>query len=268
MWTRKELKSNAKALLKRNYWMSVAVVVVLTMVTSVISMVVAFATYPVVFNSVLTETTNISQESTSSTDAVLNIYGAAFKSLLSPSMIVTWVIILICVFLISILVINPLSVGVCRWVLNNRKGEADFADIIFGFKNNYFENVLTMFMLNLFVFLWSLLFVIPGIVKAYQYRMVPYIIAENPGITWKEALAKSKEMMQGQKWNSFVLDLSFIGWYLLVSLCCAGSFIMIFFLLPYVLLTEGELYAKLKGYGSPFDEEPNKGEYADYTTVE
>ena len=55
----------------------------------------------------------------------------------------------------------------------------------------------------------------PGIIKSYEYRMIPYILAENPSINWREAFRLSKAMMDGQKWNTFVLDLSFIGWDLL-----------------------------------------------------
>ena len=55
----------------------------------------------------------------------------------------------------------------------------------------------------------------PGIIKSYAYRMVPYILADNPKMDAMEAIALSRKMMDGQKWNTFVLDLSFLGWYLL-----------------------------------------------------
>ena len=72
-----------------------------------------------------------------------------------------------------------------------------------------------MFLKGLFQGLWSLLFVIPGIIKSYEYRMIPYILSENPNISRKRAFEISKQMMKGNKWDTFVLDLSFIGWQIL-----------------------------------------------------
>ena len=100
-----------------------------------------------------------------------------------------------------------------------------------------------MFLRTLYLFLWSLLFVIPGIVMGYAYQMVPYILAENPGMESKEALARSRAMTEGHKWNMFVLDLSFLGWAFL-GLLTFG--IGILFLMPYVLSTRAELYLRLK----------------------
>ena len=74
-----------------------------------------------------------------------------------------------------------------------------------------------MFLRDLFTALWSLLLVVPGIVKHYEYLMVPYIIAENPAMDYKEAFQISKQMMDGEKMEAFIMDLSFLGWYLLTS---------------------------------------------------
>ena len=78
----------------------------------------------------------------------------------------------------------------------------------------------TMFHTQLSIFLWALLFLIPGIYKQYQYRMVEYILAEHPDMPYKEAMKMSRDMMNGQKWNAFVLDLSFILWEMLGVLTC------------------------------------------------
>jgi uncharacterized membrane protein len=101
-------------------------------------------------------------------------------------------------------------------------------------------------MTDLFIWLWSLLFIIPGIVKSYEYRLVPYIVSENPNISFKEAQAESKKLMKGNKWKSFILDLSFIGWDFL-SLCTLGL-LEIFFVGPYKASTDAALYESLK-YG-------------------
>ena len=67
---------------------------------------------------------------------------------------------------------------------------------------------------EIFSFLWWLT-IVGGIIKHYEYSMIPYILAENPSVTAKEAFALSKQMMKGQKWRAFTLDLSFVGWRIL-----------------------------------------------------
>lgn len=109
-------------------------------------------------------------------------------------------------------------------------------------------NVLVMFMKSLFVFLWSLLFLIPGIIKSYEYRFVAYIVAENPGIDYKTALAVSRDMTYGHKGAMFVLDLSFIGWFLLGGLLCG---IGVLFVYPYYDATYAQLYLRLKTLNTP-----------------
>lgn len=88
----------------------------------------------------------------------------------------------------------------------------------------------------LFTFLWSLLFVIPGIVKGYSYYMTPYILAKYPEIPAKEALKLSMKIMDGRKMELFVLHLSFIGWAILASLTC--GLLGIFYVFPYMMITE------------------------------
>ena len=145
---------------------------------------------------------------------------------------------------ISIFVAGPLEVGVRRFYLAGTKGIASMNLIGSGFrKEEYMSQVSIIFIKNLFLVLWSLLLVIPGIVKAYEYRFVSYIAAERPGIGYKEAIAISRRMTMGHKWNMFVLDLSFLGWMLLGSLCCG---IGIIFVQPYVDATFTQLYETLK----------------------
>mgnify|MGYP006295230481 CR=1 FL=1 len=85
--------------------------------------------------------------------------------------------------------------------------------------------------------------IIPGIIKSYAYRMVPYILAENPKIGHRRALDLSNKMTRGEKWKIFVLDLSFIGWFILGALFFG---IGVFFVQPYYDATNSELYIKLK----------------------
>ena len=108
----------------------------------------------------------------------------------------------------------------------------------------YCSALICLFLRNLYIALWSLLLVIPGIIKSYEYRMVTYLLAEYPDMTREEAFKISKEMMTGQKMDAFLLDLSFFGWYLLTAITCgiAG----IFYVLPYVHATNAELYVTLR----------------------
>lgn len=137
----------------------------------------------------------------------------------------------------------PLLVGLYRFFMENRLGTPGIERMFSIFNKDYINVVLATFMKGLFVFLWSLLFIFPGIYKSYQYAMVDYILAENPGMDWQRALALSKQMTNGEKWNIFVLDLSFIGWFLLGALACGVGTL---FVMPYYYATYAELYTALR----------------------
>lgn len=149
------------------------------------------------------------------------------------------------VILLDIFVFQMLLMGACRFYVESRDYNAPVSKLLFGFKSGYYGNsVLVMFMKNLFVALWTLLLVIPGIVMSYAYRMVPYILAEQPDIDYREALRISKEMMYGQKWEAFILDLSFFGWLIVGGITCGVA--GIFYVKPYVDATNAELYMALR----------------------
>lgn len=110
------------------------------------------------------------------------------------------------------------------------------------------ENIGTKFvstlLMSLFTFLWSLLFVIPGIVKSYSYAMTPYILLDRPELSATEAIKESERMMKGHKMELFILDLSFIGWILLTPLTCG---ILALYVEPYMMTTKAAFYLELKG---------------------
>ena len=168
--------------------------------------------------------------------------------------IVIFVIVFIIIFAIAMaiaivldaFVINPLEIGIRRFGLANLNAKAEVKEIGFGYDHNYKNGVKTMFFRDLYTFLWSLLFIVPGIVKSYEYRMIPYLLADHPDMTSEQAFAESKRMMTGQKWNAFVLDLSFIGWDIL-SILTLGI-LSIFYVEPYKFMTKAALYEKL-AYG-------------------
>ena len=102
------------------------------------------------------------------------------------------------------------------WLNITREEDIRVDDVLLsGFKEQYGRNVVTLFMRSLFIFLWSLLFIIPGIIKSYAYAMAFYLLKKNPGMDAMESISTSKSLMDGNKADLFILDLSYIGWYIL-----------------------------------------------------
>lgn len=151
-------------------------------------------------------------------------------------------------FLLSVFIFSPVRVGLRQFfrqnATNSRTGLSR-ENIGLAFSGNYTNVVAAMFTTSLFVFLWSLCFIVPGIIKSYSWRMVPYIIAEDPEITGTEARERSAEMMEGSKWAAFVLDLSFIGW-IMLGLFTLGILNLVF-TSPYKDATDAELFRWLNG---------------------
>ncbi len=143
----------------------------------------------------------------------------------------------------SVFVATPLLVGKSRFFLEHRERPSTVGRIFAPFTRGYLNVVKTMLLQSLIVFLWSLLLIIPGIIKSFQYILVPYILAENPEIEWRRALDLSRQMTDGIKFKIFVLGLSFIGWYLLAALTLGIGLI---FIAPYTEATTAELYAHLR----------------------
>ena len=144
---------------------------------------------------------------------------------------------------------NLLKMGGYRFFILNQTAQPGIGTLLDGFRSGHYVNiVLTMFLRDLFTALWSLLLVVPGIVKHYEYLMVPYIIAENPAMDYKEAFQISKQMMDGEKMEAFIMDLSFLGWYLLSAVTC--GLLAIFYVNPYVQASFAEMYTfnKQKAY--------------------
>lgn len=145
---------------------------------------------------------------------------------------------------IRIFAINVLEVGLVNYFVRAEKGDVDVSNIFSVFKsNNYLNIVKTMVLRDVFLFLWTLLLIIPGIVKSYEYCFIPYILAENPDLEYKEIFEKTKKMTKGEKLEIFILNLSFFGWYFLGLLL---FIIGVIFVVPYHRATEAKLYFALK----------------------
>ena len=143
----------------------------------------------------------------------------------------------------SLLVAGPLALGFAGCAMIVQSGEkVKFERMFDGFKQ--FGSSLALYIVNtIFVFLWSLLFVIPGIIASYRYAMSYFILKDNPEMSGSEARRKSIEMMRGHKWQLFCLHFSFIGWYIL---CILTLGILTFWVTPYVKTAEAEFYQNLK----------------------
>ena len=125
-----------------------------------------------------------------------------------------------------------------------RGGEATAKDMFEGYNKELFSRVLTTTLLYyVYVFLWSLLLLIPGCIKSYSYAMTPYILKDNPEMKNNAAIEESMRMMDGHKLELFLLDLSFIGWALLSLLTCGVGFL---WLTPYMNMARVNFYEDLK----------------------
>ena len=175
------------------------------------------------------------------------------------AVIIVLVVVVIALAL-SVFVFNVLEVGCRGFFSRSMTEDPELGLIADGFTQNYWNCVKTQFLKSLFIGLWSLLFVIPGVIKAYEYRMVPYLLAEHPEMSSGEIFARSKEMMQGNKWDTFVLDISFVGWVLLSGITL--GILYIFWVGPYIAATDAALYHRISGkdtYGNG-----GYGNYAGY----
>ena len=260
MWTREELKTRGKAAFLRNYWICVVAALILTLLVGSGTSNSGNSNN----DSHQTNSVGISGFTISSDNFNVESFAERFTPLGPVKFVFTvfsgivLLVIGLAFILIRIFVLAPFEVGGSRFFIENSMEKAGLGNILFGFQNGYYgKTVWTLFLKNLYIFLWSLLLLIPGIVKAYEYRMVPYLLADYPELSTEEAFRISREMMNGEKMNTFILDLSFIGWYILSGITC--NLVGIFYLYPYKYATDPQLFLVLqqnyfssRSYGNPY----------------
>ncbi len=143
----------------------------------------------------------------------------------------------------ALLLAGPIELGCAMFMLEVvRTKKGNFSTGFKGF-NQFGASFVATLLISIFVTLWTLLLVVPGIIAAFRYSMTFYILADNPEMSGYDAMKKSKEMMIGHKWELFVLGLSFIGWILLVSITFGIAAI---YVQPYMEATVVNFYEKLK----------------------
>ncbi len=224
MWKRSILKERAKNVLRSSYWKALIISIILS-----------------------------TMEGGSSIGINVMNFGAG-ESRRIGGIYLFFIILIFCLIplallMFSIFIINPLVVGIRKYFLeasmaNDNNEDIKINIIAFGFyREGYMPLVKAMFLKSIYLIGWTLLFIVPGIIKGYAYAMVPYILADNPEIGSTRAIELSNQMTNGEKWNMFVLDLSFSGWYIIGMLLCG---IGIIFVNPYYNATHAELYRNLR----------------------
>lgn len=271
-FNRSTLKANAKIGLRRYYWLAFGVTLVLAAVSLVTY---AFATdgsggikaflyeigiyqYPVGHNIIAA--------------SILEFLGYSLANNFTLFTVLTAAVALFAILWL-ILVVRPLTVGKCSFFLESRRKEAHFGYLWGGFRSDYRRRMWGMLSVGLIILFYTSLALIPAyaslalynvtdqdnrcflltllaipllafaLAKVYQYKLVPYILADDPTATAKEARARSREMTKGHKRELLLLELSFIPLLWLGMLLC---FVGVLFVLPYVEATMAEAYCFLK----------------------
>ena len=232
VWYCRDLKYRGKQALIKNYWAAVVVSLILAVAVGIgsggggSSSVANTVTHTEVYDGTLRFSMNSA---------------APFVWLFSALALGALLILGSIFILLKIFVGNVLEVGARGFYIENLYSAPSVGKILAPFRSGQYWNIVKiMFFRDLFIFLWTLLFVIPGIVKSYEYKMIPYLLAENPGMSKQEAFDRTREMMYGQKGNAFVLDLSFLPWLFLNAF--TFNILGILYLQPYMDATQAELY--------------------------
>lgn len=234
---RKELKANAKTAFKTNYACCVIVAILMSLLALGITLNANFSN---VSSAGAVTSVNYDASYSSISQGIAQSNSAGALNMFAGVSAITALV----VFLVNLFVLKPLKVGGYSFFLKNNHEKAKLGELLYAFKNNYANSVVALLLQEIFLCLWTLLFIIPGIVKSYSYAMVPFLLADNPELQATEVITKSRQMMDGYKWQAFVLDLSFIGWEILSAITC--GLVGVFYVKPYVFQTKAELYEFLK----------------------
>lgn len=261
MWTRGELKERARYALRQNYWKILLVSLLMSLLVGG-----GFAPFggggstdTVQEKIEELDTRNLGADGAYSIDTKEKRIEKRIEQLDKfvdedlPFIIIALILFMVIFFIIFVLIvlvqtflINPFTVGAKRFFSHSIVQKAEVKEIAYAYDHSYKNIVKTLFLKDMYIFLWTLLFIIPGIVKRYEYQMIPYLLGEHPEMSSEAAFATSRRLMQGNKWKAFVLDLSFIGWFILSAF--TAGLLSIFYVMPYYYLTKAALYRELMGY--------------------
>lgn len=251
-WSRKKMKEIAKSRMKANYWKAVLVAGIFFLIGTGGAVGPGAASN----NSRNTDQTErvqeVQEESLLPDQNAVSEQNPEEKAWLEDYQRNTGILVLVTLallagfvlVLLNVFVFNPLDVGCSRFFYQNLEKDAEVKEICYIFDRGYKNAVKTMFFRDLYIFLWSLLFIIPGVIKTYEYSLIPFLLAENENMTKEEAFAESRRLMKGNKWRAFVLDLSLIPWTLLTGITfgIAGYF----YAYPYFMSISAAFYQAVK----------------------
>lgn len=261
MWTRRELKERARYALRQNYWKILLVSLLMSLLVGggFASFGGGGSTDTLQEKIEELDTRNLDADGAYSIDTKEKRMEKRIEQLDKfvdedlPFLIIALILFMLIFFIIFVLIvlvqtflINPFTVGAKRFLSHSIVQKAEVKEIVYAYDHSYKNIVKVLFLKDMYTFLWTLLFIIPGIVKRYEYQMIPYLLGEHPEMSSEAAFATSKRLMQGNKWKAFVLDLSFIGWFILSAF--TAGLLSVFYVTPYQYLTEAALYRELMGY--------------------
>lgn len=144
--------------------------------------------------------------------------------------------------LICFILGGTVRLGYCKYLLDQQDNQPLKVGTLFSQFHQFGNGICLHILTALFTALWSLLFIVPGIIANYRYAMAPFIQAEHPEYTASQCISMSKDMMRGRKWELFCLDLSFIGWILLCALTLGIGYL---FLTPYTNASRAAFYREM-----------------------
>ena len=250
MWSRGTIKDSAKYFLRKHYWKAFLVCLIASIFVggnnknSSSNSNSNRNNYMYIENEIIREIGN--NAFLGSDNLVINNVSGRIRN--SPIGLIYRGItpIIFAIFTIILITVGyVMEVGKMRFFLRGFKGDVGIGNLVSTFNSReYWKIVKTQFLRAFFNLLWYLLLIIPGIIKSYEYSMVPYILAEEPDLDPSEIISRSREITKGHKFDMFVLNLSFLGWEILGSLFFG---IGIIFVNPYKEATYAKLYNVLSG---------------------
>ena len=227
MWTSSLLKQNAKNNMQSYFWSAVGLLIIMGVISGAVSYISSLV--PTFFLGVT---------------AGFSDLDSAMEDLDNPLVWIYYLVTILISFAITIFVTGILEIGKCRYFIHARQGDSDFGNLFWAFQGGrYIPCVKTVFQRLLEIFLYTLLLIIPGYIKMFEYVLVPYLLAENPNLEPKRALEISRQTMQGEKLKYAIMGLSFIGWVFLSIFTCYLGFI---YVAPYMQATDTEFYACMR----------------------
>lgn len=189
---------------------------------------------------------NIYNQYSGDDGGVVNIKMPTDVLLIIAALLMVSALVLLIIAIVQFIIGSFVSLGLARYNLNLIDGKEATVGQIFCHSSIWGKAVWLRLRLAIFTFLWSLLLIIPGIIKSYSYSMSCFIMAENPEMSAKEAMEVSMQMMKGNKWRLFCLQLSFIGWGILCIFTLGIGFL---WLSPYMNAATAAFYDEVSRQG-------------------